>query len=581
MWKYAKSIFLFRILTMIITASLAPINVIVFQKLIDGIIKYISDQQLTFALIITGVVFGGSLFFQSIIDGINGLQDISCDKKLTTNFEPIIIKKFKNLIYSCYESKETQNTIQRVSSQPYLRIKTVFFQSLSMIGQFLSIVGLIIIFLDVSIWLIVALLVFFVPMLWVNYKSSSLWWFLYEEQSEEEREFGYLNGLMSMKASLFELNVYQAIDYIEKLCKSKSEHMLKQKIRVLRKTQALLYIKSLLAAAWYATAILVLVNSLFGAAISIGLFVSLINVALSMVSSITDFTGSFGSLSRQIMDMKFYDQFLNLPEYEKPNKISAPIPDIFKIEFKNVHFKYPNTDVEILKGINFTIQSDENIAIVGANGAGKSTIIKLICKLYEPNSGQILVNGMNLQDIPYENLKHFFGVLFQEYFRYEMTIRENVGFGNMLEMNNDEKMIDAMRKSQSYEIYQTANNGLDTHLGKLEDDGVDLSGGQWQRLAIGRAYLSSASIIILDEPTASLDPIAESEMYSLFFNVMKKRGTIMISHRLASSKMAGRILVIDNGVVAESGTHDFLVSKNGIYANMYETQSSWYMKEGQ
>jgi ABC-type multidrug transport system fused ATPase/permease subunit len=376
---------------------------------------------------------------------------------------------------------------------------------------------------------------------------------------------------------LFELKVYEAVGYIEKLCNEKSAHLLKQKTSVLLKVQKLLFLRTCFAVLWYGASITTMLICFLDHKITIGLFVSLISISTLIVERISDLSTTFGSLSKDIMVIQYYNDFMALPEFE-PVK-GKPISQIEEIIFDNVWFKYPNTDKEILKGIRFTIKPKDNIAIVGVNGAGKSTIIKLLCKLYKPDSGRILVNGVDLQEISQQNIGEQICVLFQDYFRYELTIRENLAFGNIEKLHQDDILITALEKSTSYDLYQSANNGLDSNLGKLDSDGIDLSGGQWQKLAIGRCCLSDASIIVLDEPTAALDPIAESEMYKLFFNVMQERGTIMISHRLASSKMSGKIIVIHEGIVAEQGTHEKLMSQNGIYSQMFTTQASWYLTE--
>jgi ATP-binding cassette, subfamily B, bacterial len=577
MWKYARSVFIGRFALIIISAALVSLNVIFLQKLIDNMMAFIKKEGSIHNILFSALIFGLVLLLDAVLVSADGFLEIICDKKLTNNFEPIIIKKFRNLAYFCYEDKDTQNTIQRMSGQPYTRIKTLFTQVLSMFQIIFTLIGLVAIYVQVSIWLVVSLLVFLVPMLWVNYKSSFHWWRLFEEQSLDERALNYLSGLLSTKTSLFELKVYRAINYIEKLWNEKSSNMLKQKSKVLLKVQRMLFIKSLFASLWYSASAMTMLICFLDNQITIGLFVSLINVSISVVDRISDLSGTFGSFSREIMEIRHYNNFMTLPEYEDGK--GKPVSQPGEIIFDNVKFKYPNTDIEILKGVSFTVKPKANIAIVGVNGAGKSTIIKLLCKLYKPDSGRILVDGIDLQELSYQNIREIIGVLFQDYFTYELAIRENLAFGNIEKINDDDALIHALKKSKSYDIYNSANNGLDSNLGKLENDGIGLSGGQWQRLAIGRTCLSDASIIVLDEPTAALDPVAESEMYMLFFNVMKEKGTIMISHRLASSKMAEKIIVINDGVVAEEGTHEQLMSKNGIYRAMFDTQASWYITE--
>lgn len=190
--------------------------------------------------------------------------------------------------------------------------------------------------------------------------------------------------------------------------------------------------------------------------------------------------------------------------------------DVETIEFRHVYFSYPKTSKVVLEDVSFVIDRYDKVALVGRNGAGKSTIIKLLCKLYMPTSGQILINNMDINDIPMSVISRMMGIVFQDYFRYDMTIRENVALGDLQRIGCDDEIMDALCNSGGEEITKEMPLGMDTVLGKLDPDGIDLSGGQWQKVAFARALFSKASFVILDEPTASLDPVAESNMYELF-----------------------------------------------------------------
>jgi len=240
-----------------------------------------------------------------------------------------------------------------------------------------------------------------------------------------------------------------------------------------------------------------------------------------------------------------------------------------------VVFTYPKTEAKILNGVSFEVKEGERVALVGENGAGKSTIIKLLCRLYKPDSGRILINGMDIQMVDAAALRRVFSVVFQDFCKYTMTLRENIAFGDLTKLNDDNALHDALKMGLANGIAE-----LDTPLGKLEEDGVDISGGQWQRIAVARACLPDSAFVILDEPTASLDPVAESNMYHSFAEVLKNRGCIMISHRLASARMADKIVVLSDGIVIETGGHEDLMSASGLYARMYESQSAWYLKGG-
>ena len=272
--------------------------------------------------------------------------------------------------------------------------------------------------------------------------------------------------------------------------------------------------------------------------------------------------------------MEFYREFLALRERtDKRNVKSVNHGDI---TFENVSFTYPGTNREILKNVTFRIRAGERVAFVGENGAGKSTLVKLLCGLYEPDAGRVLIGGVNVRDLSEELRGKLLSVVFQDFQEYELTLRENVALGDISALKNDARIRQALEQAGGTELYLREEKGLDRNLGHLEEDGKDLSRGQWQRVTIARAFLADAAFCVLDEPTAALDPVAESRMYENFFRIFHKNGTVMISHRLASAKMADRIMVLDGGRIVQNGSHEQLMETEGLYRTMYLAQSSWY-----
>lgn len=240
-------------------------------------------------------------------------------------------------------------------------------------------------------------------------------------------------------------------------------------------------------------------------------------------------------------------------------------------------FSYPGTEVEILKNVSFRLETGKHYAFVGANGAGKSTIIKLLTGLYDNYNGEIFINDRELRTYLNEEVKGMFSVVYQDFVRHEFTVRENISIGDMT-IKADEDLI--QKTIDSTELKKTIEElpkGLDTNIGKIHGDGVDFSGGQWQRLALARAIFSKAPVRILDEPTAALDPISESRIYELFGGISHSALTIFISRRMASTKIADEIIVLNNGSVEEKGDFQSLMEKKGLYYEMFEEQRGWYV----
>jgi ATP-binding cassette subfamily B protein len=260
----------------------------------------------------------------------------------------------------------------------------------------------------------------------------------------------------------------------------------------------------------------------------------------------------------------------------KPNALPAPRPITHGIEFRNVSFSYPGNSRRVLDSINFHLHPGERMALIGENGQGKTTIVKLITRLYDPTEGQILLDGIDLREYDLEDLHREIGVIFQDFMRYEMTALENIAVGRVEEIGNLELLKSAAGKSMADQTIARLPLGYDQMLGRRFEQGVDLSGGEWQKVALARAYLRDAQLLILDEPTAALDARSEFEVFHRFAELTLGKMALFISHRFSTVRSADRILVLANGRIAEEGTHDQLSRLGGRYAEMFEMQASSY-----
>ncbi len=262
--------------------------------------------------------------------------------------------------------------------------------------------------------------------------------------------------------------------------------------------------------------------------------------------------------------------------YSRPDGLPTPQPIRTGFEFRNVTFTYPGTDRTVLKNFNLTLSPGERIALIGENGQGKTTVVKLITRLYDPTEGQILLDGIDLREYDLDQLHRNIGVIFQDFMRFEMTARENIAVGNIHHTQTDAEIEVAAHKSLADTVVHKLAHGYDQMLGRRFEGGVELSGGEWQKIALARAYLRDAQLLILDEPTAALDARSELEVFERFAELTAGKMALLISHRFSTVKMADRIVVLSGGRLIEEGNHQQLMASRGVYAGMFEMQAASY-----
>jgi len=286
----------------------------------------------------------------------------------------------------------------------------------------------------------------------------------------------------------------------------------------------------------------------------------------------------FSSISDQALFLSDLVTFLSVQPgiRSKPNAVLAPRQIRDGFEFRDVCFHYPGSDRLVLKNLNFRMSPGEHIALVGENGQGKTTLVKLLARLYDPTGGVILLDGVDLRDYSVEALHKEIGVIFQDFVRYDLTARLNIGVGRITQATHDDALWNAARKSRADRLLARFPGGLDQMLGRRFEGGVDLSGGEWQKFALARAYLRNAQVLILDEPTAALDAVAESEVFARFADLARGKMAILISHRFSTVRKSHRIVVLEDGQIREQGTHDELVATGGEYAKLFELQAANY-----
>lgn len=573
--KSAKWFCAIKVLFMLVSALSVPFSVYVTEKMITSITNIGQPSFSLFVTIKWIVIFALINYWMILQVHANHLVQTKTIIRLKETLLPVIAKKVCNIQYSHFEDPAVKDIFYRLQDSPHDLVLSIFDTTLIFLRDTISILGIAYLFTRISWRFFIIFLIILVPVLWCDYRSTIIIQRMHREQSYAERELAYYDDLLSNKYALHELKIMNSIKYIQKVWNNKAQIVLGEHIKTTTKSQLLMLSSTLLLLVFSALVMGLLLKDVIARLISIGVFISLVNSIQSIYSISFSLSDSITSLSRKSYQIEYIEKLLSMTEaVVGTQKIST---EKCTISFDHVNFTYPNTEKRILKDVTFTISPNEKVCIVGRNGAGKSTIIKLLCGLYTPDSGSIRVNGININDVAPDSVKKIRSVVFQDYFKYFSTIRENVSYGNIDQKFNDSEIKMALSCAQFTDSLLSLPNSLETHLGDLEDDGVDLSGGQWQRIAIARACFLKSSFIAFDEPTASLDPVAESLMYHTFAEVLKDYGYILISHRLASAKLADRIIVMDDGQIVEDGKHEELMKQQGLYCKMFSEQSAWYV----
>jgi ATP-binding cassette, subfamily B, bacterial len=287
------------------------------------------------------------------------------------------------------------------------------------------------------------------------------------------------------------------------------------------------------------------------------------------------------SLSQVFEQSLYLDDLFSFLEIEpsirlKPGAKPVPVPIRTGFTFEGVGFKYPGSEQWAVRQLDFALAPGERIALVGENGAGKTTLVKLLARLYDPTEGRILLDGVDLREYDIDSLRRNIGVIFQDFVRYDFLLKENIAVGNIERVTDEPAIKTAAERSLADSVVQRLTGGFEQMLGKRFEGGVDLSGGEWQKVALARAYMREAQLLILDEPTAALDARAEYEVFLRFSELTRGRMAVLISHRFSTVRMADRILVLKGGELVEQGTHEALVALGGLYSELFQLQAAGY-----
>lgn len=395
------------------------------------------------------------------------------------------------------------------------------------------------------------------------------------------RELDYLRDLSTKSEGAKELKVFGLADFLSQRFQAISDKLIERNSSLAARRFRIGSIFGVIGALGYFGSYAFLLSKTLDGTLTIGTLTFLAGALTGCSAQIQLVFSTFTSIADQALFLTDLFEFLaakpRIRTKTNAIRLNRPIRDGF--EFRNVSFAYPGADRLILNNINLRISARERLALVGANGEGKSTLVKLMSRLYEPTSGEILLDGIDLREYDLASLHQQIGVIFQDFMRYDLTARENIAVGRIEHAGDERRIMEIANESGVGKLIEKFPGGFDQMLGRRFQDGVNLSGGEWQKFALARAYMRDAQILILDEPTAALDAISEHEVFTRFAELARGRMTILISHRLSTIRMADRIVVLHDGKIQEQGTHQELMQERQRYASMFDLQASSYLPE--
>jgi ATP-binding cassette, subfamily B, bacterial len=562
-----------------LAASLLPLGILWITKLvIDAIVHAVSHHHPVprhfwwlvvseFALAVLAGILARCIDFTDALLAGRYMRHVSIQ----------VMKHAAELDLIAYEDPVFYDRLERARVQATDRLAMI--QS---IGRFLQQV-ITAILMSVSIivyspWLMLLLVAGVIPELLGESVFAFLGYAKNFRQTPIRRQLDYLRLLGGSKEAAKELKLFRLSRFLTGRFTRLSNQIYSEDVALARKRLTVGSSLSVIGTAgYYAAYVLVIWRTIQGL-LSIGTLTFLAGAIQQASMSIQQTFSTLASIADQSLFISDLLAFFEMQPTIRSKQNALPVPRPIRrgFEFRNVSFCYPGTSRLVLDRLNFHLHPHERVALIGENGQGKTTIVKLLTRLYDPTEGQILLDGVDLREYDLEDLYGEIGVIFQDFMRYEMTSRENIAVGRIEQIENLDLLQRAARKSLAHEVISRLPRDYEQMLGRRFETGVDLSGGEWQKIALARAYLRDAQILILDEPTASLDARSETEVFRRFAELTTGKMALLISHRFSTVRMADRIVVLENGNIAEEGSHDQLTGRGGRYAEMFEMQAANY-----
>jgi ATP-binding cassette, subfamily B, bacterial len=578
LWDSGRAVVVWGILLRIAVAALPSAIALVAAWIINGVQRVFSHQGLRpHFWWMVGLEAGLNVTAGLLTRGIDYSDSLLADR-YTHHVSVEVMRQAAQLDLTTYEDPVFYDRLERARVQATDRLAMIQ-QMGRLLQQSLTTLIWTGILIFYSPWLVLLLAIGVLPTFLGETHFAFLGYAKNFRQTPAKRQMDYLRQVGGSKEAAKELKLFNLSAYLTNRFKQLSQQIYEENVELSRKKLLAGGLLGIIATlGYYGAYAFVIWRAVMGAYSDIGTFYLLTNSIIQASSNLQQVFSTASGIADQALFLTDLLAFFEMKPTvrSKPNAKPIPRPVQRGFEFRNVGFRYPGTERLVLSNFSFHLAPGERIALIGENGQGKTTVVKLITRLYDPSEGEILLDGVDLRDYELDDLHHEIGVIFQDFMRYEMTARENIAVGRVEREHNIEEIEFAAQKSLAEGVIQKLPGKYDQMLGRRFEGGVDLSGGEWQKLALARAYLRDAQLLILDEPTAALDARSELEVFQRFAELTAGKMALLISHRFSTVRMADRIVVLEGGKLIEEGDHLQLMALGGRYAEMFEMQAASY-----
>lgn len=575
LWIASPKLFLVRISLEIVIVFIPIISSYLSKLLIDYLGTFNVNQDMREGTLTLIVVIVAMTVFSALINKVNSqFKNIHGDL-IGNTISLRIIKKINELDISYFDNPNTYDEIQNAKkdSGSLANISWLF---ISIIRGTVSIIINGILLGSTAFYLPLIILLFNIPSFLIDKYMAKKQYTWERSRTKNNRQIGYINSILEGHRFSKDLRVFGTYDYLLEQRQAMWQIWFKEKRKIDKKRLAASVSISIIPYIPIVYTVFYIATNIMVGNLTIGDYTYYTALANQFQAGLLGIIASFNQGYESGLRLKKFDEFLAWPSRLNDDG-SLELKNIKSIEFDHVDFAYPNSEFQVLRDVSFIINKNEKVALVGINGAGKSTIVKLILRLYDPDKGRIMINGVDIKEYKLANVRKAMGVVFQDFNKYLMKLNESVSITST-EHKKDKERVNIALKAADFLVDDRFKNGLETYLGKVfDEEGVELSGGQWQKLAIAQAYFKESKFMVFDEPSASLDPVAENHVFQKMVDLCKDKSAIFITHRLSCVVAADKIVLIENGTCSASGTHAELMNSSVTYAKLFNMQAEKYM----